>query len=111
MKFALNHHYKFVSWEVAWLCGFLQTTATLMIETASIGVICAGTDTISIIFNFIALTILATFDNFVYDSLKNESFKELVTKEFVRHTIKIEHTTSKRCSREEMSCEIDEEGR
>jgi hypothetical protein len=42
------------------------------IELASICVICAATDTISMIFNFIALTILAEFDNFVYKSIKNE---------------------------------------
>lgn len=67
-------------------------------------------DTINIIFNFIALSILASFDNFVYDSLKNESFKELVTRPFVEATLQIKHTTSKKCRPHEISDEIDEEG-
>jgi len=83
MKFSVNHPYKFYSYRMAWICGFLQTFATLGIEIASIGVICAAVDTIDIVFNFIALAILAEFDDFVYSSMKNESFKELIEKRFV----------------------------
>ena len=83
MKFALNHSYKFKRYEIAWFCGFLQFVSTLGIELASLGVICAAIDTIDIVFNFIALAILAEFDNYVYSSMKNESFKELTEKKFV----------------------------
>ena len=62
------------------------------------------------IFNFIALTILAEFDNFVYKSMKNEQFKQLTGKRFVKYATKIEHTTSKKCSETELSTEIDENG-
>ena len=74
MKFAINHQYKFVLYFMAWLNGFLQVTAMIMIETASIGVICSAEDVLDIIFNFIALSIVAEFDNYVFYSLKNESF-------------------------------------
>jgi hypothetical protein len=80
------------------------------IELASICVICAATDTISMIFNFIALTILAEFDNFVYKSMKNEQFKQLTSKRFLEYATKIQHTTSKKCSETELSIEIDENG-
>ena len=51
---------------------------------ANIGVICGANDTISIIFNFIALAIIAEFDNYVYASMKGESFKALCEKEFTK---------------------------
>lgn len=110
MKYALNHPYKFVSYRSAYLCGLLQCIATLSVEIASIGVICAAIDTIDMIFNFIALSILAEFDNFVYDSLKNESFKELCEKSFYNATTRIQHTTSKKCDASEVSDELDENG-
>jgi len=110
MKYAVNHPYKFVKPHMAWLAGFMQAIATITIELASILVVCAAVDTIDIIFNFIALSILASFDNFVYESLKNESFKELISRPFTQETLKIKHTTSKKCQIHEVSDEIDEKG-
>ena len=75
----------------------------LLIEIASIFVICSATDTISIIFNFIALAILCDFDGFVYESIKNESFKLLIEEEFVNYATQICHTTSRRCRDDELS--------
>ena len=83
MKFACNHPYKFHSYFLAYMAGYLQFTAAMAIETASIGIVCAATDTIDIIFNFISLAILVEFDNYVYAALKNESFKELLEEGFV----------------------------
>jgi hypothetical protein len=109
MKFACNHTYKFHSYPIAYSAAFLQVISTISVEVASLGVICAGSDVISIIFNFIALAILAEFDNYVYSSLKNESFKELIEKEFVVKATVVKHTTSKKCDPTEMSDEIDTE--
>jgi hypothetical protein len=109
MKFACNHDYKFSNYFIAWGSGFLQVTATLSIEIVSIGVICSAIDPISIIQNFISLAILVEFDIYVYESIKNESFKELVEKEFVLKVCKIKHTTSKKCQPWELSDEFDEE--
>lgn len=75
MKFSLNHTYQFQHFEIAYLSGFLQFTSCISVEFASIGIVCSANDTIDIVFNFIALAIIAEFDNFVFDSLKNESFK------------------------------------
>lgn len=76
---------------------------------ANIGVICGAPDTISIVFNFIALAIIAEFDNFVYGSLKNESFKELTERKFAQYALVICHTTSKKCKDEEVTKELDKE--
>lgn len=73
--------------------------------------ICAADDTINIVFNFIALAIIAEFDNFVYGSMKGESIKNLIEdKRFQSEILLISHTTSKKCRPlEESSVVLDEE--
>ncbi len=51
---------------MAFMSGFLQTVSCLGVELANIGVLCGADDTISIVFNFIALAIIAEFDNYVF---------------------------------------------
>jgi hypothetical protein len=102
MKFALNHPYKFQYYQFAWLSGLLYCTSVLAVEIASIGIVVAAPDTIDIIFNFISLVILAQFDDYVYTSMKNESFKKLLEQEFTQHACVISHTTSKKCREGEL---------
>ena len=92
---------------MAFLTGFLSFSVTIGIETASIGIVCAATDTIDIIFNFISLAILVDFDNYVFAALKNESFKELLEEGFVTKATIIRHTSSKKCSSTALSDEVD----
>lgn len=68
------------------------------VELANIGVICGANDTISIVFNFIALAIIAEFDNYVFGSMKHESFKELTDRKFTRYALVNHHTSSKKCA-------------
>lgn len=111
MKFAVNHPYKFNSPTLAFLTGALQFISILSIEVASIGVICAAIDTIDMIFNFIALAILADFGVYVFSSMKNESFQEMIEEEFCKDVLVIKHTTSKKCLADELcESERDEEG-
>lgn len=110
MKYSVNHPYKFEHFVIGWLSGFLQTTSCLCVELANIGVICGANDTISIVFNFIALAIIAEFDNYVFGSMKNESFKELTEKDFTSKVLIVCHTTSKKCPVEDLSTEKDENG-
>jgi len=62
------------------------------------------------VFNFIALAIIAEFDNYVYSSMKNESMKELIEKKFVKRVLVIKHTTSKKCKEDEFSDNKDQDG-
>ena len=110
MKYAVNHSYRFHRHQLAFISGFLQTVACLGVELANIGVVQGANDTISIVFNFIALAIIAEFDNYVYDSLKNESFKQLTEREFTSHALVVMHTTSKKCDPSEKSTQIDANG-
>ena len=110
MKFTLNHDYLFQNYATTWFVGLFQYTSALGVEIASIGVICTALDPISIVFNFIALAIIAEFDNYVYSSMKNESMKELIEKKFVKRVLVIKHTTSKKCKEDEFTDSKDQDG-
>jgi len=86
----------------------MQFVSALGTELANIGVLCQAQDPINLVFNFIALAIVAEFDNFVFDSLKSESMKELIEKRFYKRVMIINHTTSKKCKEGELSTEKDE---
>ena len=68
-------------------------------------------DTLSIIGNFVSLVIIATFDEMIYQSMKNESFRILVSEEFTSKVFVIKHTTSKKSKITEQSDVRDDEGR
>lgn len=54
-------------------------------------------DALEVISNFVSLVIIVNFDNFIYESMKNESFGALLSKEFTDKVFTISHTTSKKC--------------
>jgi hypothetical protein len=62
------------------------------------------------VYNFIALAVIADFDNFVFESMPDEPFRKLLEEELVRVNFSIHHTTSRRCSYEEMRTEKDING-
>ena len=53
---------------------------------------------------------MAEFDNYVFESLKNESIKVLVEKKFYKRVMIVNHTTSKKCLLHELSNVKDENG-
>jgi len=110
MKYSVNHPYKFNNFLLPWSVGFMQFVSAIGVETSNIGVLCCALDPINLVFNFIALAIVAEFDNYVYESLKNESIKVLVEKKFYKRVVVVNHTTSKKCKPEELSTVKDDEG-
>ena len=56
----------------------MKAFAGIGVEIASICVICSANDVIEIAMNFIALAVVADFDDIIYSSLKNESFSLLL---------------------------------
>ena len=103
MKYSINHAYKFSSYKIAFASGFFSLTSSLIVEIANIFVICAANDTISVVFNFIALAIIAEFDRYFYMSIKNEPLKLLLERECTEKLLIIQHTTSKKCKIHEKS--------
>ena len=61
--------------------GFLQSLMTIMVETVNMLVILQSMTTKDVVFNFIAVAIISNFDDFVFNSLRNEPLKELVSAE------------------------------
>jgi hypothetical protein len=74
-------------------------------------VLITTSDTLSIIGNFVSLVIIATFDEMIFQSMKNESFRILVSEEFTSKVFVIKHTTSKKSKITEQSDVHDDEGR
>lgn len=110
MKFCLNQSYLFQSYKQAWLVGFLQTFITVCVEVVNIEIILTSLDPVEIVYNFIALAIIAEFDDFVFSSLRNECMKKLCESEFTEKIVIIRHTTSKKCLPDELSTVRDENG-
>jgi len=75
MKYALNHPYKFVSWQVAFTTGFLQVIMVLLVEGINFVVIQASASVLDVVMNFLALAVIADFDNLFYSSLIGEKYK------------------------------------
>ena len=110
MKYSLNHPYLFSFYPTAFSIGFMQFMSSFLVELVNMVVIVTQSDVINITFDFIALAIIAEFDNYVYESLKNESFKELIEPEFSEKILKIRHTTSVKAKETEHSTVKDEDG-
>lgn len=62
-----------------------------------------------IVYNFIALAVIAEFDDFVYESLRSESMKKLVEADVTERVLVVKHTTSKKCKEWEKSTVWDED--
>jgi hypothetical protein len=63
MKFALNHYYRFDRVFVAWSAGFMQAVSIFVIEIVNFIVILQASTYLEIVMNFMALAIIAEFDN------------------------------------------------
>ena len=103
MKYAVNHPYRFDRYDYAWLAAFFQFTSSLIIEITNLLVICCFSDTLSLVSNFIALVIVAEFDNYVLASMNDETFRLLLEQQFTEKAFIICHTTSVKCNDNEKS--------
>lgn len=109
LKYVVNHPYKFHNVNIACLVCFLQAVSVLAIEMVNVLIILTSDTPTELVYNFIALAIIAEFDNFVYQSLKSESLKKLCSHEISQQILIIKHTTSKKCKDFELSDVLDEE--
>lgn len=100
MKFALNHSYKFKpskGYVVSFMAGFMQSSMIMMVEVVNILSILQYDDTMNIVIIFLALAIIASFDEFFYDALGENKDKELVENEdgkYDEHLYSIRRTSS-----------------
>ena len=62
-KFALNHYWKFRFVSIAWLIGFSQMQMAYTVEIINMVILCSNNTVMDIIMNFLALVVIADFDD------------------------------------------------
>jgi sugar phosphate isomerase/epimerase len=98
MKYANNHEQFFRSPVIAFLCGMVQATMVIAVEIANILVLLAAPDVIEVILNFIAIAIIAEFDDFIFKNIRDENkLKKILNDDHAaKYLLEIYHTTSAR---------------
>ena len=93
MKYASNHWWKFKFHRTAFLAGFFQFSALLIIAVVNYLVITISTTTIDIAKDFTSLLIIAQFDD-IFGSRASKFVSDLISNEDYDSLFKIETTTS-----------------
>jgi len=101
MKFALNHDYRFDRVFVAWSAGFMQAVSIFVIEIVNFIVILQASTYLEIVMNFLALAIIANFDNAFYNALGFEKMKFILTNPAFKDLYTIKRTTSRNAFKNE----------
>ena len=95
MKFALNHDYRFENYKIAFLAGFMQATMIYVVEIVNFFAILTATSILDVVMNFMALAIIAEFDDFFYAALgEDDAKKMLYDAEEFEPLLRISRTTS-----------------
>ena len=68
MKYVLNHSYRFEEWGTAYCACLFKVVAIVTTEVVCILVVCISIAPMAIVYNFIALAIIADFDNYIFES-------------------------------------------
>jgi hypothetical protein len=66
LKYAVNHPYQFEKPMWAAVNGFAKAFSGILVEACSILTICVANDILQIAMNFIALAVVADFDDIVF---------------------------------------------
>ena len=119
MKYALNHPWKFVNWSRAFRVGFFQLSAVLTLEIVNLTFMLTNATIVDIIMNFIALLIIADFDDYFFMTVAKTSIGVLIKEGQVeagdgvmslKELTKIETTTSNRAPPDMLVNHVLEEG-
>ena len=98
MKYAVNHPWKFVDYKFAWLCGFMQVFKVLVVEFVNFSALLTNFTIIEIVRNFLALVVIAEFDNYFFRAEKKNRQINLIDiingKGFFENFLIIQCTTS-----------------
>ena len=79
MKYALNHSWKFERWFAAYSAGMGQMFVLVMVEFVNLAVLLTNPTIMETIMNFLALVIIVNFDDFYFDTVKEELLCKLIT--------------------------------
>ena len=98
MKYALNHPWKFEKGggcSIAFFSGFLQSTMVLLVEAVNYIALITNLTHLDIVMNFLALAVIADFDDFFYNALFDNQFKRVITDgDTYKKFLEVQTTTS-----------------
>ena len=95
MKFAVNHPWKFDKFYVAYMCGWLQACNVVIVELVNFIALLTQGSILDVIMNFLALVVIAEFDEYFYSAVKNDDLCKVVRGEDeFEEFIMIQMTTS-----------------
>ena len=114
MKFAINSPTQFEPncYWISYLAGLAQGSVVIGVEILSVTVCLTSTMVLDIVMNFIALAIIADFDDFIYGSIRNESIKNVIEDEEKlneANILTIRVTTSSNANEDEPLWELPQE--
>ena len=78
MKYALSHPYKFRSWKQAFWIGCAQLLIVIAVELVNLAILTTNHTIMDIIMNFLALVIIADFDDFFFQSVELEVMGNMI---------------------------------
>ena len=81
MKYAVNHPWKFKDYDyaIAFLAGLLQATMALCVESVNYIALITNRTHLDLLLNFMALVVIADFDDFFFGALFDRTYKDVVT--------------------------------
>ena len=96
MKYSVNHSWKFDYYRIAFFAGFLQAIMVISVEVINFVNLLLTNQILEIVMNFLALAVIADFDDFFYNALFDNQFKRVITdSETYGNFLLIQTTTSK----------------
>ena len=79
MKYVVNHPWKFRSYHLAFITGFLQFTICIIIEVSNVWVLMGNSDNhFDIVANFVVILVVAQFDDYFYKMRAKDEITNMV---------------------------------
>ena len=98
MKYAVNHPWKFVDYRLAYCIGLMQTSVVITVEVVNFIALITNTTVLDIVMNFLALVVIADFDDFFYSASKMVAYQEVITEPMYDDFLIVQTTSSSNAS-------------
>ena len=79
MKFSNNHPWLFESWVSAFCVGLLQASVVISVEVVNLAVLNTNNTILDILMNFLALVIIADFDDMFFATVASDPMAKLIS--------------------------------
>ena len=78
-KYAMNHPWKFENWKKGYFVGFCQMFILLAVEFVNLVVLLSNETIMDTLMNFLALVIIADFDDYMFQTIKTLPLSKLLS--------------------------------